>query len=262
MISDIQCASGGAASLTFEDLVARYYDKLYQFAFALTRSEADAWDLTQETFYVWAVKGQQLRDVSKVKTWMFTTLHRAFLGIRRKQTRFPHIELSEVESELPEMSPARISEMDSAQVLQALAQVDEPFQAPVALFYLEDCAYGEIAQRLGLPLGTVKSRIARGIAQLRKLLGGSVVPGPHGNGAEAAVARNRISSCVGGKAGFDRVNRVSSRNPPCIPPLGKGRSSNQDHDQLLQPGSGCALKRHRRDRVRAWAYSSPPLRTG
>jgi len=225
MISDTQSASIGATSLTFEDLVAHYYEKLYQFAFALTRSEADAWDLTQETFYVWAVKGQQLRDVSKVKTWMFTTLHRAFLGIRRKQTRFPNIELSEAESELPEISPARISEMDSAQVLQALAQVDEPFQAPVALFYLEDCPYGEIAQRLGLPLGTVKSRIARGIAQLRKRLGGSVVPGAQGSRAEAEVARNRISSCVGGKAGADDVNRVSSQNPPCFPHLGKSRNS-------------------------------------
>jgi hypothetical protein len=135
------------------------------------------------------------------------------------------MELSEVESELPEISPARISAMDSAQVLQALAQVDEPFQASVALFYLEDCPYAEIAQRLGLPLGTVKSRIARGIAQLRNLLGDGVVPGPRGNGAGAAAARNQISSCVGGKAGFDVVNRVSSQNPPCFPPLGKGRSS-------------------------------------
>ena len=170
MISDTQSASIGATSLTFEDLVAHYYEKLYQFAFALTRSEADAWDLTQETFYVWAVKGQQLRDVSKVKTWMFTTLHRAFLGIRRKQTRFPNIELSEAESELPEISPARISEMDSAQVLQALAQVDEPFQAPVALFYLQDYSYLEIAAILGVPLGTVKSRLARGLGQLQQLL--------------------------------------------------------------------------------------------
>src|SRR5205085_8060958 len=127
-----------ASGLNFESVVASYYEPLYQFAFSLTRAEADACDLTQQTFYVWATKGHQLRDVTKVKTWLFTTLHRVFLESRRRQTRFPHYELSEVESELPTVSPARVNQLDSAQVLQALAQVDEIYQAPVALFYLED----------------------------------------------------------------------------------------------------------------------------
>src|SRR5437868_10750905 len=124
-----------ASSAEFESIVARFYEPLYQFAFSLTRAEADACDLTQQTFYVWATKGHQLRDVSKVKTWLFTTLHREFLESRRRQTRFPHYELSEVEPELPTVSPARVNQLDSAQVLLALATVDEVYQAPVALFY-------------------------------------------------------------------------------------------------------------------------------
>src|ERR1041385_6065976 len=130
-----------ASGLDFESVVACYYEPLYQFAFSLARSEADACDLTQQTFYVWATKGHQLRDHSKVKTWLFTTLHRQFLETRRKQTRFPHQELSQVAQELPVISPTLASQLDSAQVLRALAQVDEVFQAPVALFYLEDCSY-------------------------------------------------------------------------------------------------------------------------
>src|SRR5206468_2870644 len=141
---------------------------LYKFAYSLTQGEAEACDLTQQTFYVWATKGHQLRDVSKVKTWLFTTLHREFLESRRRQTRFPHYELSEVEPELPTISPARVNQLDCAQVLQALARVDQVYQAPVALFYLEDYSYKEIAVILDVPLGTVKSRIARGIAQLQK----------------------------------------------------------------------------------------------
>src|SRR5438093_5863495 len=137
---------------------------------SLTRVEADACDLTQQTFYVWATKGHQLRDESKVKTWLFTTLHREFLEACRRQTRFPHYELSQVALELPAVSPAHVNQLDSAQVLVALGQVDEVYQAPVALFYLEDCSYKEIAEILDVPMGTVKSRIARGIAQLQKLL--------------------------------------------------------------------------------------------
>jgi len=161
-----------SVSLDFESLVASYYRSLYQFAFSLTQAEADACDLTQQTFYVWATKGHQLRDASKVKSWLFTTLHREFLETRRRHTRFPHYELSQVELELPSLAPARVNQLDSAQVLQSLAQVDQVYQAPVALFYLEEYSYKEIAEILEVPMGTVKSRIARGIAQLQRLLAG------------------------------------------------------------------------------------------
>jgi RNA polymerase sigma-70 factor, ECF subfamily len=158
------------SGIDFESLVAQYYEPLYRFAFSLTRVEADACDLTQQTFYVWATKGHQLRDTTKVKTWLYTTLHRAFLDGRRRQTRFKHYELDDVATELPALAPARVDQLDSAQVLEALARVDEVYQAPVALFYLEDCSYNEIAEVLGVPLGTVKSRLARGLRQLRSLL--------------------------------------------------------------------------------------------
>jgi RNA polymerase sigma-70 factor (ECF subfamily) len=159
-----------ASAWDFEGLVARFYEPLYQFAFSLTRSEADACDLTQQTFYVWATKGHQLRDPDKVKTWLFTTLHRQFLESRRRQVRFPHQDLDAAELDLPVIQPNAISQLDTAKVLASLARVDESFQAPVALFYLEDYSYKEIAGILGLPLGTVKSRISRGIGQLQKLL--------------------------------------------------------------------------------------------
>jgi RNA polymerase sigma-70 factor (ECF subfamily) len=159
-----------AEGVDFEDIVARYYAPLYQFAYSLTRDEPDACDLVQETFCIWAAKGHQLRDASKVKTWLFTTLHREFLGSRRRQTRFPHVELENAAAELPTISPASVNQLDSAQLLDALAQLDEIYQAPVALFYLQDCSYNEIAEILGVPLGTVKSRLTRGLGRLYKLL--------------------------------------------------------------------------------------------
>jgi RNA polymerase sigma-70 factor (ECF subfamily) len=161
---------GDPVSLDFESLVASYYRALYQFAFSLTRSESDSCDLTQQTFYVWATKGHQLRDTSKVKSWLFTTLHREFLESRRRQTRFPHYEIGQVDAELPTVDPARVNQLDSSQVIQALGRVDEVYQAPVALFYLESCSYKEIAEILDVPMGTVKSRIARGVAQLQRSL--------------------------------------------------------------------------------------------
>src|SRR5579872_6732082 len=83
--------------LSFEHLVDSYYESLYRFALSLTRREADACDMTQQTFYRWATKGGQLRDKSKVKSWLFTTLHREFLANRRHEVRFLHTEISGVD---------------------------------------------------------------------------------------------------------------------------------------------------------------------
>jgi RNA polymerase sigma-70 factor (ECF subfamily) len=171
----------------FEALVSAHYEALFRFALSLTRMESDARDLTQQTFYIWATKGHQLRDIAKVKTWLFTTLHRAFLESRRRQTRFPHHELGEVEHELPVHSPELANQVDCSQVLPALAKVDEAYQAAVALFYLEDYSYKEIAMILDVPIGTVKSRIARGIVQLREILlsDGSCDPSLHQDGSSS-----------------------------------------------------------------------------
>ncbi len=154
----------------FEALVSEYYEPLFRFAMSLSRTESDARDLTQQTFYIWATKGHQVRDQSKAKTWLFTTLHRTFLKARQRQTRFPHHELEEVTDQLPSLGPEQAIRVDALQVLPALAKVDETYQAALALFYLDDCSYKEIAAILEVPIGTVKSRIARGILQLRGIL--------------------------------------------------------------------------------------------
>ncbi len=159
-----------ALDTDFEELVNVYYPSLYRFALSLTHRESDACDLTQQTFYVWARKGHQLLDKSKVKSWLFTTLHREYLQSRRKIARFSDVEIEEAEGELPEVPPTPVSKVDGPTVLEALARLDQIFRAPVALFYLEDYSYQDIGQVLEIPLGTVKSRISRGVAQLQQLL--------------------------------------------------------------------------------------------
>ena len=150
-------------------IVREHYEPLFRFAMTLTRVESEARDLTQQTFYIWATKGHQLRDISKVKTWLFTTLNRAFLTGQRRQIRFPHHNLEDVSQEIPALSPELTDQADCSEVLPALAKVDEVYQAALALYYLEDHSYKDIAIVLDVPIGTVKSRIARGIAQLREL---------------------------------------------------------------------------------------------
>ncbi len=155
---------------SFEAVVDQHYAALFRFAMSLTQRESDAEDLTQQTFYVWASKGHQLRDRSKVKSWLFTTLHRVFLQAQRRQRRFNTCELGEVAEQLPSVLPRVVDQTDCAQVLSALAELEEPTRAALALFYLDQWSYAEIAAILGVPLGTVKSRLSRGIAELREIL--------------------------------------------------------------------------------------------
>jgi RNA polymerase sigma-70 factor (ECF subfamily) len=61
-----------------------------------------------------------------------------------------------------------VNAIDSARLFKFLGQVQEPFRAALSLFYLEDYSYKEIADILEVPIGTVRSRISRGIAQLQQ----------------------------------------------------------------------------------------------
>jgi RNA polymerase sigma-70 factor (ECF subfamily) len=151
-------------------VVDDHYGDVYRFALSLVHNESEASDLTQETFWRLADKGRQLRDPRKVKSWLFTTLHREFTGQRRHASRFPHADLEACDGDLPVVSPDVVEKLDGRAVLDALAQVDEVFRAPLALFYLEDYSYAEIAEVLGVPVGTIMSRLSRGKNRLKQLL--------------------------------------------------------------------------------------------
>jgi RNA polymerase sigma-70 factor (ECF subfamily) len=157
-------------SLDFDELVDRFYPMLYRFALSLARNEPDACDLTQHTFSVWASKGHLLRDKSKVKSWLFTTLYREFISSRRREMRWPKEEISTVEDELPAVVPETVDPLESSQVMTALQALDETFRIPLVLFYLKENSYEEIAQILEIPIGTVMSRLSRAKQKLQQAL--------------------------------------------------------------------------------------------
>ena len=157
-------------TLDFEALVKDYYTPLFRFAYSLAGNESDASDLTQQTFFIWAQKGSSLRDLSKVKSWLFTTLYREFLRVRRRGSNMFSYEPELLEAELPPVQPNVVTAMDAAQAVSCLNEIDEIYRVPITLFYLEDLSYKEIAAALELPIGTVMSRLSRGKAHLKKVL--------------------------------------------------------------------------------------------
>jgi RNA polymerase sigma-70 factor (ECF subfamily) len=162
----------------FAQLVDANYASLYRFALSLARNASDAGDLVQQTFFIWATKGHGLREISKAKSWLFTTLYREFLRGRRRDSRSTFLEdLPPAEKDPVAEDVDRVAKIDSASVMVALQSVDETFRAPLTLFYLEDMSYQEIAEALEVPIGTVMSRLSRGKAQLRLAVEGVAANG-------------------------------------------------------------------------------------
>lgn len=155
----------------FTRLVDAYYTPLYRFALSLARNGSDAADLTQQTFFIWAQRGEELRDSEKAKSWLFTTLYREFLRGRKRAERIEALEdlgPEEADPPAPEMNAYPFGQ--AGLVPEAMHAVDEVYRVPLTLFYLQDFSYREIAEMLEIPLGTVMSRLSRGKAQLRAAL--------------------------------------------------------------------------------------------
>ncbi|MEN8772232.1 MAG: RNA polymerase sigma factor [Akkermansiaceae bacterium] len=152
----------------FEDLVDRYYQALYRFGFSLAKNPDRAADLVQQTFVIWAQKGHQLKNRSKAKTWLFTTLYREHLGNARRSQRHPETDITEAEHELPHEENDSGRKLDAEHAVTLLSELDEIFRNPLTLFYLQQHSYKEITEVLDIPIGTVMSRISRGKEQLRK----------------------------------------------------------------------------------------------
>ncbi len=159
-----------AAAPDFKHLIDTHYQGLYRFAQSLCRREGLAEDLVQQTFLQWARKGHTLRDQDKAKTWLYTTLYREWLAIARKEKKHEHVEFEPDLHGTVEELPDEPVTVDSATLQQALDALDEHYRAPLVLFYLRELSYRDIAETLGLPIGTVMSRLSRAKDALRRLL--------------------------------------------------------------------------------------------
>ena len=152
----------------FEQLVDNHYQPLYRFAYSLAKNPDGAADLVQQTFCIWAQKGHQLKDRSKAKTWLFTTLFREHLAQSRRSSKFSDSDIDDLEYQLPAHEDHSGRRLDGKRAVGLLGDLEENFRAPLTLFYLQQHSYKEIAEILDVPIGTVMSRISRGKQQLRQ----------------------------------------------------------------------------------------------
>jgi RNA polymerase sigma-70 factor, ECF subfamily len=160
----------GENHLDIERIVAEFYAPVYRFAWALTANEIEAADLTQEAFLILCTQDGQIREPEKIKSWLFTTLRRAFLKALRARKARPEVALKPEHQARSTVHSTVSRSLDASAILDAFCEVDENYRAVLELFYLADLSYKETAAALQLPIGTVMSRLSRGKEQLRRIL--------------------------------------------------------------------------------------------
>ena len=168
----------------FESLLLEHMGMLYAVAIRLTRNDADAHDLVQNTIVKALRFHGKFEKGTHIKAWLLTILRNTFINDYRKKARRPiHVELSGTEPAAASYSPDpvvrsnrgrsnidELLELVDDEVKEAVDSLPKDFRAVVLMADLEDRSYKEIAAVLKCPLGTVMSRIHRGRRLLRERL--------------------------------------------------------------------------------------------
>jgi RNA polymerase sigma-70 factor (ECF subfamily) len=161
---------GDAAS--FETLVRRHERRVYNVAYRILSREDDARDATQEAFMTALRKLSSFRGDAAFTTWIHRVTVNACYDILRRRQREP---VSDPRVETDEKAGPFDHAEDTAQAIdvqRALARVPEDFRVALILHDVQDLPYEDVAAVLGVPVGTVKSRIHRGRVALAQALAG------------------------------------------------------------------------------------------
>lgn len=161
--------AGQKSRMTAKELVEKHLDSLYRYAFRMCSSAADAEDLVQETFLIAAQKIDQLREPDFALAWLIKILRSCRIKQGRRVLPMTSFDVNDIASVQPG-TPGIVDDVDAERVLAVMESLPDEYREPLLLFYFEEMKYRDIADALGVPIGTVMSRIARAKAFLRDRL--------------------------------------------------------------------------------------------
>lgn len=157
---------------SFEAEALPWLSDVYRFALSLTRDEANAEDVVQETYLRAYRSWHTYQPGTDARRWLFTICRNVFLRTRERESRQVDVEDGDVEAvaavrqleDAPrDSAEALLSRVDLAPALdRALRDLPEPFRSAVVLVDVEDQSYEAAASILDVPIGTVRSRLFRG----------------------------------------------------------------------------------------------------
>ncbi|MEY4674376.1 MAG: hypothetical protein RL148_2160 [Planctomycetota bacterium] len=181
LIAACRRVDSDAFEQAFEQLFLKYRDRVHAIAYRITGSTVDAMDVVQESFSLLFRKLDSFRSDSLFSTWLFRMVVNCSIDHRRRErtrsgakylgTRHAFDSMADEPMD-PADGPDRHSVVRETgdQVQQAIQMLSPKLRAILALRYLEEMSYEEIAVTLAISLGTVKSRLARAHLAMEKVL--------------------------------------------------------------------------------------------
>lgn len=165
----------------FTELVRRYQDRLHNFLYRYTHDHQDCEDLVQETFLRVHKSKSSYERIAKFSTWMYTIALNLAKSLYKKKQRMYKVSIHkdpndsedfEMLIEDPNILPDQQlhEKLSLEQLEKALMALPEDFRQVVMLRDLQEMTYEEISEMTGIPMGTVKSRINRGRAQVQHMI--------------------------------------------------------------------------------------------
>jgi RNA polymerase sigma-70 factor (ECF subfamily) len=171
----------------FEGIMLPYMDSLYRSALSMTRSSSEAEDLVQETFLRAFQFFGQFSPGTNARAWLFRIMTNLFINTYRKRVREPErVSYDEMEDfylynrlndahsrtggagPTPEETVVQRVQLDA--IREAIANLPEEYRDTVILADLNEFSYEEVAGTLGIPIGTVRSRLSRGRRLVQRAL--------------------------------------------------------------------------------------------
>ena len=171
---DLLAALAAQDASALEDLYTRYGRLTFSLAVRITSAPETAEEVVQEVFLaVWRGAASYQATRSSVRTWLLSiTHHRAVDAVRRRAARVQQtpLDMQVRDPEVADVWSEVARALDAEQVRKALQELPAEQRESIDLAYFHGLTYPEIAARMDVPLGTVKSRLRLGLARLRTVL--------------------------------------------------------------------------------------------
>jgi RNA polymerase sigma-70 factor, ECF subfamily len=148
---------------------------LRRYAWTLLRNSSDADDLVQDCLLKALDRIDTLRSTSDLRSWLFTIMHNLYVNRWRRMKLRARVSADDVEADLA-VGPSQPANLEMQDVLRGLATLPEEQRQIVLLIAVEGFQYGEVAAMLGIPVGTVMSRLSRARDRLREFVEGRERP--------------------------------------------------------------------------------------
>jgi RNA polymerase sigma-70 factor, ECF subfamily len=162
----------------FEELYARYSRAVYSLVARVVRDRGQSEDAVQDAFAsVWRAAGGYRRERGPATAWLFTVARNAAIDMARRQRPLALSEPQETADPAPQPDAQVASELQAFRVHAAVDALPQREREAIELAFFSGLSHSEVAERLQLPLGTVKTRIRSGLARLAAVLGAEVAPG-------------------------------------------------------------------------------------